>query len=383
MRYTALDVCKSLMACPSVTPIDAGALGVVQNYLKPLGFTCQLLEFTDQVNTAPVTNLFARLGTGSPHLCFAGHTDVVPPGDLNLWTSPPFTPTIIDSKLYGRGAVDMKGAIGCFISAVSNYEHLSTFKGSLSFLITGDEEGPSINGTCKVLEWLSVKGEIPDAVIIGEPTSKENIGDTVKVGRRGSLNATITIRGKQGHVAYPHLAKNPIPILMNYLKEINEHPLDTGTDLFQPSNLEITSILVDNTATNVIPAAAKARFNIRFNNLHTQNSLSLWLETTVKKYCPTEEEYTLEIQCNAEPFYTQPGILKDIVYRAITEIIGKSPESSTSGGTSDGRFIWKYAPVIECGLCHKMAHQVNEYVPISHLDQLTAIYGRILSLYYS
>jgi len=278
--------------------------------------------------------------------------------------------------------VDMKGGIACFISAVSRFERLAHFKGSLSFLITGDEEGPSINGTTKVMDWLSLRGEIPDAVIIGEPTSKENIGDTVKVGRRGSLNAAITIKGKQGHVAYPHLAKNPIPILMNYLKDINEYPLDSGTDLFQSSNLEITSIQVDNTAANVIPATANARFNIRFNNLHTQNSLSLWLENSLKKYC-SMEEYNLQLSCNAEPFFTEPGPLKDIVYRAITEIVGKSPELSTSGGTSDGRFIWKYAPVIEVGLCHKMAHQVNEYVPLSHLEQLTAIYERILTLFFN
>ncbi|MBL0941358.1 MAG: succinyl-diaminopimelate desuccinylase [Alphaproteobacteria bacterium] len=376
----ALDLCQRLLKCPSITPKDAGAIAVVSEALKDLGFTCHVLSFSDP-KSPPVNNLYGRIGTNRPHLCFAGHTDVVPVGDPAHWSFNPFAGYIEGELLYGRGAIDMKGAIACFIAASSAFlqDKGPTFKGSISLMITGDEEGPAVNGTVKILEWLKARNEIIDACLIGEPTSKTQIGDTVKIGRRGSLNAKIITHGTQGHVAYPELADNPIPRLLGFLTEISKTPLDQGSEDFPSSNLEITSIDVGNPASNVIPQAAYADFNIRYNNAHTGQGLIKWLEEVALK---TAGKHTLTFNISGEPFRTPPGAFKNTVIKAIEKVTGHTPELSTSGGTSDGRFIHHHTPVIECGLKNATAHQIDEHVATQDLVILQKIYKEILERFF-
>ena len=317
MLFDPLTLTQNLIRCPSVTPLDAGALDVVQQSLEQLCFTCHRLQFED------VDNLYARYGTAQPNFCFAGHTDVVPVGDAAAWQSNPFAAEIQGNILYGRGAADMKAAIAAFISATATFlENNKTFNGSISFLITGDEEGIAINGTKKVLEWLAEKGEKLDFCLVGEPTNPNFLGEMIKNGRRGSMNGYLTIHGKQGHAAYPERAKNPIPLLLQALQNLIAEPLDTGNEFFQPSNLEITSVDVGNTVTNIIPATAKAQFNIRFNTEHTSESLTAWLHEQVQKVTP---DYTLEIQVSGDAFLTPPCPEITLIQDAAEKVTGKRP----------------------------------------------------------
>jgi len=372
----ALDLACALIRCPSVTPDDGGALAVLSGALEPLGFTCHRMTFSDTA-TPDVDNLYARLGQDGPNLCFAGHTDVVPVGDPAGWTVDPFGAEIIDGVLYGRGATDMKGAIACFVAATSRFvaRRGAAFGGSISLLITGDEEGPSINGTRKVLGWLDEQGETLDACIVGEPTNPTRLGEMVKIGRRGSLSGFLSVRGIQGHTAYPHLADNPLPRLLAMLNAIVEAPLDDGTPQFQPSNLQLTTIDVGNTATNIIPGAARASFNIRFNDLQSSDRLVAWLR---ERFDAVGGEYELDIQRTGEAFLTPPGRLSDLLSGAIMAATGIEPELSTTGGTSDARFIKDYCPVAEFGLISQSMHKVDEHAALSDLARLTEIYEAVL-----
>lgn len=375
-----IEFCRRLLRCPSVTPEDKGAIAVIEGALKPLGFTSHILPFSDP-DSPEVNNLYARLGTESPHFCFAGHTDVVPAGNISTWSFDPFEGKINGGILYGRGAVDMKGAIACFIAALTDFlqDKGHAFKGSISLMITGDEEGPAVNGTRKILGWLENRNETIDACLIGEPSSNKWVVDTIKTGRRGSLNVEITVHGSQGHAAYPELACNPIPRLLGFLTEISKTPLDQGSDIFQPSHLEMTSIDVGNTATNIIPQDARARFNIRFNDHHRGETLIKWLHDIAQKIAKT---YTLTTYISGEPFYVRPCPFKNIVVNAVKDVTGYEPQVSTSGGTSDGRFINAYAPVIECGLKNAAAHKVDEHVALEDLQTLKEIYRRILERFF-
>jgi succinyl-diaminopimelate desuccinylase len=378
-RLDAADpiaVTQTLIRCRSVTPADDGALLDVERALRPLGFECHHLVF-DEDGTAPVANLYARLGTGSPHLCFAGHTDVVPPGDLGAWRVDPFAGEIVDGELFGRGAVDMKGAIGCFVAAVARFLRHDHLHGSISFLITGDEEGPAVNGTVKVLDWLRARGETIDACVVGEPTNPERLGDMIKIGRRGSLSGFLKVRGVQGHVAYPHRASNPITQLAAMLRALSE-PLDEGTQHFPPSMLVPTTFDVGNEATNVIPGEARANFNIRFNDLHTPESLKDWLHETLDRVGGT---YELQTRCSGPAFLTEPGPLTALMQDVVWQELGVVPELSTSGGTSDARFIKDICPVIEFGLVGQTMHQVDERVSLADLEALTSVYLRLLRTY--
>ena len=373
-----LEICKELISCPSVTPEEGGAITYLEQQLTKLGFTCHPLIFIDKRSPA-VTNLFAKYGEGRPHLCFAGHTDVVPPGDSNRWLFPPFKATVHNGSVFGRGACDMKGAIACFLAAVAQFINHNQFKGSISFMITGDEEGIAINGTYKVLEWLEKHKEIPDVCLIGEPTAETEAGDTVKIGRRGSLTSTITVYGKQGHVAYPHLADNPIPRMLELLNELDSTVLDQGDDFFDKSNLEITSIDVGNPTTNMIPSRIIADIAIRFNTRHKSQDLKNWLTQTVEKHA---SNYHIDTVVSGEPFISKEHPLHDIVRKAIKEVCGVFPNVTTSGGTSDGRFIQRYCPLIELGLPNTSAHQINEYVALTDLDRLKSIYLRVLEMFF-
>ncbi len=364
-----LTLAADLIRCPSITPADAGAQDVVAAALAALGFDIHRLPF----GTTP--NLFARRGTGTPHLCFAGHTDVVPPGAN--WRHDPFAGVIEEGALYGRGACDMKGAIAAFIGAVSR---TPTFPGSVSLLITGDEEGPATDGTVKVLEWMAAAGHVPDLAIVGEPTNPAAIGDMVKIGRRGSLNATVTVAGKQGHVAYPHRAANPVHPLLAALSALTGARLDEGTPHFEPSSLQVTSVDVGNTAHNVIPASATARLNIRFNDRHSSASLEAWLRETVAVHAPGAD---VRMHVSGEAFATEPGPLVDRVCAAIARETGREPKRDTGGGTSDARFIARYAPVIEFGLVGATMHQADECVRIDDLNALTSIYAGILEDFFA
>lgn len=367
---------QALIRCRSVTPADDGALSVIERALTPLGFTCHRLTF-DEGGAEPVSNLYARLGEGSPHLCFAGHTDVVPPGDLDAWTVDPFAGEIVDGQLYGRGAVDMKGAVGCFIAAAAQFLKASPQKGSISLLITGDEEGPAVNGTVKVLDWMKAHGETIDACVVGEPTNPERLGQMIKIGRRGSLSGFLKVIGTQGHVAYPHRAENPITQLAAMLRALSE-PLDEGTEHFPPSMLVPTTFDVGNEATNVIPGEARANFNIRFNDLHTPDELKIWLH---EKLDAVGADYELQTRCSGPAFLTEPGPLTDLMQKVIQEGLGVTPELSTSGGTSDARFIKDVCPVIEFGLVGQTMHQVDECVDVADLKALTGVYQRLLKAY--
>ena len=378
-----VEFASALIKRPSVTPADAGALDTLQSGLESLGFVCKRYPFGE--GEARVDNLYARLGTDAPNFCFAGHTDVVPAGDESKWSQDPFAGDIKDGQLLGRGAADMKGAIAAFVGSVS--ELLSsgwTPKGSISFLITGDEEGPAINGTKKLLVAIDEAGEVIDHCLVGEPTNPNQMGEMVKNGRRGSFNADITVTGKQGHVAYPHLALNPVPTLLGILNALQSRHLDEGSEFFQPSNLEITTVDIGNPTENMIPETARARFNIRFNIHHSGASLTQWLEAILAEAREGfDGTVDVKMRISGESFLTPPGKLTDIIQDAAEHILGRRPELSTSGGTSDARFITNYAPVAEFGLVGATMHQVNERVDIADIDTLTAIYTDVLKRYFS
>lgn len=376
MSFCATDplaLAQGLIRRASVTPEDDGALDVLVGALEFLGFTCHLLTFAE--NGPPIRNLYARLGTEGPNFCFAGHTDVVPPGAN--WTVPPFDGVVQDGRLYGRGATDMKGSIASFVAAVARLQAHRPLNGSLSLLITGDEEGRAVDGTVQVLRWLAARGEKLDGCIVGEPTNPQTLGTMMKIGRRGSLNGRVTVYGTQGHVAYPHLADNPIPRLLAILNALTANPLDQGSAHFQPSNLEVTTIDVGNATTNVIPAEAKAGFNIRFNDLHSGTSLSEWITSVCNAH---GGEHKLDLEISGESFITAPGALSQALGAAAYEISGLNPELSTTGGTSDARFISRYCPVVEFGLITGTMHKADEHVLVEDLEKLTQIYGRALEL---
>jgi succinyl-diaminopimelate desuccinylase len=366
---------KALIRCPSVTPEDNGALEVVAGALTPLGFACHRLRF-EEPGTAPVDNLYARLGDGRPNLAFAGHTDVVPPGDLGAWMVHPFAGEVIDDVLYGRGAVDMKGAIACFIAAAARFLEGRRPAGSISLVVTGDEEGPAINGTRKVLAWLKQRGEQPDACLVGEPTNPTRLGEMIKIGRRGSLTGALEVAGIQGHAAYPERADNPIPRLLAMLQALSSEPLDGGSEHFQPSELVITSVDVGNPASNVIPGRARATFNVRFNDRHTARSLEARLRARLDA---AGGDYRLETSSNAEAFVTTPGAFTDLLEAVIERELEVVPELSTSGGTSDARFIKDVCPVVEFGLVGATIHQVDERVPLADLEALTRVYQALIA----
>jgi succinyl-diaminopimelate desuccinylase len=383
MPADPVALARDLIRCPSVTPAEGGALGYLQGVLENAGFTVHRVKFS-QAGADDVENLYARIGTAAPHLMFAGHTDVVPPGEESAWTHAPFTGDIADGRLYGRGAVDMKGAIACFLAAA--LDHLAANggkpKGSISFLITGDEEGDAVNGTIKLLQWAAERGERFDHCIVGEPSNPAALGDAVKIGRRGSLNGTLVVTGKQGHVAFPHLAENPIRALVTLITALMAEPIDRGTDHFDPSNLEFTSVDVGNRTVNLIPGEARARFNIRYNDLHTPESLKALIEKRCAAAAGNARWRIEYLPSNSWVFLTKPGPFVDLVVEAVAAATGRRPQLSTSGGTSDARFIKDYCPVLEFGLIGKTMHQVDEHVPTAELTALTAIYRRILDRYF-
>ena len=375
---------EALIRRPSVTPADAGALDVLQAALEGLGFRCERLLFSEP-GTEDVDNLYARFGDSAPNFCFAGHTDVVPAGDVAAWHSDPFEPRRDGDLIYGRGAADMKCAIAAFAAAAQRViaKASGSLAGSISFLITGDEEGPAINGTRKVLQWMADKGERIDHCLVGEPTNPMQLGDMIKIGRRGSLSAWITVRGVQGHVAYPHLAANPVPPLLEILRRLEVRELDRGNDHFQPSNLEITSVDVGNPATNVIPAEASAILNIRFNDAHDSDGLSDWIRRECTAVCD-EMGVTLALRFHVtgEAFLTPPGTLSTQLADAVEAVLGRRPELSTSGGTSDARFIKDHCPVVEFGLVGQSMHKVDEHASVQDVAALTEIYDLLLSSYF-
>ncbi|MDA9499952.1 succinyl-diaminopimelate desuccinylase [Bradyrhizobium sp. CCBAU 11357] len=385
----ALSIARDLIRCPSVTPADAGALGVLEKALNEAGFTCHRVTFSEP-GTTDVDNLYARIGTEGPHITFAGHTDVVPPGDESAWSVGAFSGEVKDGVLHGRGAVDMKGGIACSVAAA--LEHLAANggkpredgAGSISFLITGDEEDVSINGTIKLLNWVAERGEKFDHCVLGEPSNVETLGDTIKVGRRGSQSGTLVVDGVQGHVAYPHRASNPVPDISRLIVAISDEPLDHGSAQFQASNLEFVSVDVGNKAFNVIPGEARAKFNIRYNDNHTQASLRELVETRLAKACGNRIKARIVWEpSNSNVFVTKPGPFTDLAVSAIEEVTGRKPELSTSGGTSDARFISSYCPVIEFGLVGQTMHQIDERVPVKDLEQLTKVYRGILARYFA
>ncbi len=371
-RIDPVAFAQELIRCRSVTPTEGGALDLLQRTLEGLGFRCSRRIF-EAAGTEPVDNLYARLGTQGPNLCYAGHTDVVPPGDGALWSVDPFAGAVQDGWLIGRGAVDMKGAIAAYVAALSRLLEEVQPRGSLSLLITADEEGPSINGTRKMLDWVLAEGERLDACIVGEPTSVELIGDMAKIGRRGSLNGWLKVKGVQGHSAYPHLADNPVHRLVSLLSLLTEEPLDQGNDHFQPSSLQVTTIDVGNPATNVIPAEASARFNVRFNDCHHSSDVEAWVRERMAR---VGGDIDLEIRVSGESFLTPPGPLSDAVSAAVAQVTSRQPELGTTGGTSDARFIKDACPVIELGLRNEWAHKVDERAPLDDIETLTQIYLR-------
>jgi succinyl-diaminopimelate desuccinylase len=373
---------QSLIRCKSVTPHEGGALRYLEGELTRAGFTCDRLPF-GAPGTPEVDNLYARIGTSGPHVCFAGHTDVVPPGDEAAWRHPPFAAEIQNGVLFGRGAADMKGGVAAALAGTLRYlaSNGGRPNGSISFLITADEEGPAINGTKKVVDWLIARGERPDYCLLGECTSEDAIGDTVKIGRRGSLSGTLTVRGVQGHVAYPHKAKNPLPRLIDALDRLRAQPLDAGNAHFQPSNLEITSIDTGNTTHNLIPASSSARFNIRFNDHHTGDKLKAWIDSQISTALQdTGISYALSYEPVSESFITEPAGFVQTLVAAIEAEAQRKPVLSTGGGTSDARFIKDLCPVVEIGLLNGTAHKIDECVSVSDLETLTRIFTRFLHL---
>jgi succinyl-diaminopimelate desuccinylase len=379
-NFDVVALTQALITRPSVTPRDEGAMDVVQRTLESLGFACERLRFGE------IENLYARRGTASPNLCFAGHTDVVPTGVRNLWRYDPFGAEIHDGAVVGRGAVDMKGGIAAWIAAVAQIldEKAGEVPGSLSFLITGDEEGDATDGTCRVVDWLRQRGEVIDHCIVGEPSSSAQLGDMIKVGRRGSINASFTVTGKQGHVAYPQRALNPLPVLVDLLGALKSRVLDQGYESFPPSNLEITTVDTGNTASNVIPQSATARVNIRFNPAHTGARLQAWMEGLAAEYA---ERSGAKIDCVArisgEAFLTPAGPFVDLIADVIQAELGVETDRSTTGGTSDARFIRALCPVVEFGLVGQTMHQINECVPVADLRSLTEAYSALIEAYFS
>jgi succinyl-diaminopimelate desuccinylase len=382
-KINELQLAKELIRFPSVTPVDAGIMSFLEKKLKQLGFKTKVLEFREN-NSKPVKNLYARLGNKSPNFCYAGHLDVVPAGNLKDWTVNPFKPSIKKGHLIGRGANDMKSSIAAFVSAISNFiENYSNFSGSISLLITGDEEGAAINGTKKVVEYLKKRKEKIDFCLVGEPTNPSKLGEMIKIGRRGSMNGRLTITGVQGHVAYPHRANNPSTALVQILKLIKDIKFDQGTKDFQPTNLEITKININNTADNVIPGVATATFNIRFNNKHSSSSLKKKINKVIKKIsAKNKSKYKIEYSVSGEAFLTNPNKTTFMIQDVIRKITKIKPKLSTTGGTSDARFIRKIAPCLEFGLVGKTMHKIDEAVSLSDLKKLTLIYSNILKNYF-
>lgn len=396
-----LTLAKALISCPSVTPVTAGVFDVIENFLVPLGFVAHRVTF-EEAGTAPVENIYLRYGTQGPNFCFAGHTDVVPPGDEAAWRVPPFAPDVIDGELYGRGAEDMKGAIAAFMVAAREFmggqwpvtraqkeskeasaSHRPpatghAFNGSISLLITQDEEGIAINGTKKMLGWLAERGEGIDACIVGEPTNPDRIGEMAKVGRRGSITFTLEVVGKQGHVAYPERADNPVTRMVAMLAALKDEPLDGGTEFFPPSNLEITTVDVGNPTVNVIPERATAKFNVRFNDLHSGAEIDRWVRAQLDPH----GAYQLQSRISGEAFLTRDVRLADVVVGAVMDVTGMRPALSTTGGTSDARFIKDVCPVIEFGTTGRTPHMVNERVEVATLEALAKIYQRMLERFF-
>ena len=368
----AVELSRALIRCPSVTPDEAGALDVLEEALSGLGFVCRRLKFSEP-GTPDVENLYARRGGGAPNFCFAGHIDVVPLGDPDAWSVDPFGGEVVDGVLYGRGAADMKSAIAAFVEAVARRG--ADRKGSVSLLITGDEEGPAVNGTKKVLDWMAKRGEVIDACLVGEPTNPESLGDMIKIGRRGSLTGKLAVSGVQGHTAYPHLADNPLPRLVRMLNAISSAALDGGTEHFQPSDLQLTTIDTGNPAANVIPGRAQAMFNIRFNDLHTGESLTRWLH---ERCAAAGGPYELEVAVSGEAFFTPPGSFSALLRDAVRQATGREPELSTTGGTSDARFIKDFCPVAEFGLVGRTMHKIDERTAVADIRTLADIYAAVL-----
>jgi succinyl-diaminopimelate desuccinylase len=381
----ALSLTRDLVRCPSVTPADAGALGVLQTALGAVGFAVQRVTFSEP-GTPDIDNLYARIGTGAPHITFAGHTDVVPPGDETAWSLQPFAGEVKNGFLYGRGAVDMKGGIACAVAAALDYLKANGGKpkGSISFLITGDEESVAVNGTIKLLKWAAERGEKFDHCILGEPSNVQELGDCIKIGRRGSQNAVLIVDGTQGHVAYPQRADNPIRGIVKLIAALNAEPLDAGTEHFQPSNLEFTSVDVGNETVNLIPGQVRARFNIRYNDCHTNASLRALVEQRVAKAAGEKLRWRIDwAPSNVEVFRTAPGPFTDLVVAAIEQVTGRRPDLNTLGGTSDARFIAQYCPVIEFGLVGQTMHAIDERVALTDLERLTKIYRLALDKYFA
>lgn len=374
MLTRVLELTRQLIACPSVTPLDAGAQDVLAKALKEAGFEVDHLVFGD------VANLFARYGSAGPHLCYGGHTDVVPAGDEARWTSPPFEPVVRDGVLYGRGASDMKGSVAAFAAAAIDFvQRNPKLSGSISLLITGDEEGPAVDGTVKVLEWMNQHGHVPDVALVGEPTNPKALGDEIKIGRRGSFSGTLEVMGKQGHVAYPDIAINPCKHLVRLLAALEHHVFDCGNAHFPPTNLEITSIDVGNPTDNIIPARASARFNIRFNNQWNFETLESKLREILDA---VGSDYRLSLRRGAHCFMTQPGPWTNLVAQAVQDITGRKPALTTGGGTSDARFFDGICPIVEFGPVNATIHQVDENIEIKVLEDVTRIYSRILERYF-
>jgi succinyl-diaminopimelate desuccinylase len=377
---------RALLRCPSVTPTEGGALALIENVLRTAGFEVHRLTFSEP-GTTPVENLYAKIGSGAPHRVFAGHTDVVPPGDEASWSWPPFAGEVVGEMLYGRGAVDMKGAIACALAATLDYllaEGGEPPQGTISFLITGDEEGVAVNGTVKLLQWAAERGEKFDHCVLGEPTNTDALGDMIKVGRRGSQNGTLVVTGKQGHVAYPERADNPVRGLVAMMGALMYEPLDEGTENFGPSNLEFTSIDIGNPTVNLIPGSARARFNVRFNDTWTQESLRALIEVRAQAAAGSHIRWHIEWEpSNADAFLAPPGPFIDLVAGAVERVTGRTPLLSTSGGTSDARFISSYCPVIEFGLVGQTMHQIDERTPVADLEKLTKIYRGVLDRYFA
>jgi succinyl-diaminopimelate desuccinylase len=384
MTADPLTIARDLLRFPSVTPADGGALAYLHSVLAKAGFSVQRMTFTEP-GTAPIENLYARIGTERPNLVFAGHTDVVPPGDEKMWRHPPFAGEVADGKLFGRGAVDMKGGIACFVAAALDYLAANNGKpkhGSISLLITGDEESIAVNGTIKLLQWAAARGEKFDHCVLGEPSNVDMLGDTIKAGRRGSLNGVLVVTGKQGHVAYPDRADNPVRGLVKLIAAI-QAPLDDGSAQFDPSNLEFTSIDIGNKTVNLIPGEARARFNIRFNDRHSQDSLKQLIGQRAEAAAEGRVRFAIEWEpSNADVFVTKPGPFTELAASAIAEVTGRKPKLSTTGGTSDARFIKDYCPVLEFGLVGQTMHAIDECVPVADLVALTAMYRRIIEKYF-
>ncbi len=381
MNFSSLPIAQKLVSFPSITPEDHGAQDYLKSLLTPLGFEIFDLPFSGNGGTYAVSNFFARRGTSSPHICFAGHTDVVPPGDVGAWSVPPFEGAVQDGKLIGRGTSDMKANIAAFVAAIQNFLHENkNFKGSISLLITGDEEKESINGTARVLEWMKDNNHIPDVCLVGEPSNPDFMGQEIRIGRRGSLTGYLTVRGKQGHVAYPARADNPLPRLIHYLDALVNTKLDAGSEFFPPSSLQITTIDVGNPSNNVIPAVGKATFNIRFSDIWCLETLEEKIKSILNA---VDEKYEISFTRGARPFLTKPGDWTNLVAKVVEDMTGHKPVLGTGGGTSDARFVAQYCPVVEFGLINQTIHQIDEHCRLDDLEKCEAIYHEILKRYFA